>query len=257
MQYTLPIRRVHKRHACQSWYTPDRRLPYASRRASSGECRILFPHLSGQAVFCPASRGHPPFFPCSAVRTACVMRGSSSSGVESMMVRPSISMLWTSQLTIWICPTICCNQFQHRVTFVRQEHFFPVPKDAAVADSKTFTDFSDAQTAHSEFKNFPAARCQSNSRYTRLRFLIEVMQQLNVAMNAEAFRIAAKCQYTVATSMERFPAIILRGNPFASISTIYRCCLVRFRIMNPLDGGSAHKSAYIIAVTRWIFAEEW
>ena len=27
--------------------------------------------------------------------------------------------------------------------------------------------------------------------------------------------------------------------------------------MNPLDGGSAHKSAYIIAVTRWIFAEEW
>ena len=70
---------------------------------------------------------------------------------------------------------------------MRQEHFFPVPKDAAVADSKTFTYFSDAQTAHSEFKNFPAARCQLNSRYTRLRFLIEVVQQLNVAMNAEGF----------------------------------------------------------------------
>lgn len=82
---------------------------------------------------------------------------------------------------------IFCNQFQHRVTFVRQEHFFLVPKDAAVADSKTFTDFSDAQTAHSEFKNFPAARCQLNSRYTRLRFLIKVVQQLNVAMNAEGF----------------------------------------------------------------------
>lgn len=186
MQYTLPIRRAHKRHACRSSYIPDRRLPYASRRVSSGECRILFPHLSGQAVF-TRQVGASAVFPCSAVRTAFVMRGSSSSGVESMMVRPSISMLWTSQLTIWICPMIFCNQFQHRVTFVRQEHFFLVPKDAAVDDSKTFTDFSDAQTAHSEFKNFPAARYQSNSRYTRLRFLIEVVQQLNVAMNAEGF----------------------------------------------------------------------
>ena len=141
----------------------------------------------GASSFLPGKSGASAVFPCSAVRTACVMRGSSSSGVESIMVRPSISMLWTSQLTIWICPTIFCNQFQHRVTFVRQEHFFLVPKDAAVADSKTFTDFSDAQTAHSEFKNFPAARCQLNSRYTRLRFLIKVVQQLNVAMNAEGF----------------------------------------------------------------------
>jgi len=58
---------------------------------------------------------------------------------------------------------IFCNQFQHRVTFVRQEHFFLVPKDAAVDDSKTFTDFSDAQTAHSEFKNFPVINGMKSS----------------------------------------------------------------------------------------------
>ena len=82
---------------------------------------------------------------------------------------------------------IFCNQFQHRITFVHQEHFFSVPKDAAVADSKASTDFFDTQTAHSEFKNFPAARCQPNSGHTRLRFLIELVQQLNAVMNDEGF----------------------------------------------------------------------
>ena len=91
-----------------------------------------------------------------------------------------------------------------------------MPKDAAVADSKTFTDFSDAQTAHSEFKNFPATRCQSNSRYTRLRFLflIEVVQQLNVAMNVEGFSNCCQMPIYRSTSMERFPAIIFEGKSF-------------------------------------------
>lgn len=62
-----------------------------------------------------------------------------------------------------------------------------MPKDTVVADSKMFTDFSNAQTAHSELKNFSAARYQPNSRYTRLQFLTEVMQQLNVVMNTEGF----------------------------------------------------------------------
>ena len=184
MQYTLPIRRVHKRHACRSSYIPDRRLPYASRRVSSGECRILFPHLSGQAVFCPASRGHPPFSPA---------RRYGRLGKELVVTAPATAAANQKAKQSQNGP-FCANFLERmnfainsNIGFVHQEHFFPVPKDAAVADSKTFTDFSDAQTAHSEFKNFPAARCQSNSRYTRLRFLIEVMQQLNVAMNAEGF----------------------------------------------------------------------
>ena len=71
---------------------------------------------------------------------------------------------------------IFCNQFQHRGTFVHQEHFFPVPKNATVADSETFTDFFDAQTVQDKLENFPAARRQLDGRHIHFRLFSELVQ---------------------------------------------------------------------------------
>ena len=68
------------------------------------------------------------------------------------------------------------NQLRHGSTVILQKHFLPVPKNAAVADPKTFTDFFDAQAAHGEFKNFPAARRQSDGRHIRFRLFSELVQ---------------------------------------------------------------------------------
>lgn len=40
----------------ESWYKPGQRFPDANRRGSVEEFRILFPHLSEQAAFYPASQ---------------------------------------------------------------------------------------------------------------------------------------------------------------------------------------------------------